>query len=158
MFLQQISTTNLYNNNGRLGEFQPIDKCLTTRGCNSMFNFSIFIIGRLNYKYHRLVASSDRPGELPQVEKCVVDDDEEDEEEVRQMFLCFPGRCFPFYVLKTLWWNFANCWKTWDNIRTSSRRDFRKPLQLVKLYQIIHGSWYEFYSRLCFAFVNCFYR
>lgn len=63
-----------------------------------MFNFSIFIVGRLNYKYHRLVASSDRPGELPQVEKCVVDDDEEDEEEVRQMFLCFPGRCFPFYV------------------------------------------------------------
>lgn len=52
-----------------------------------MFNFSIFIVGRLNYKYHRLVASSDRPGELPQVEKCVVDDDEEDEEEVRHVSL-----------------------------------------------------------------------
>lgn len=102
MSQQQISTTNLYNN-GKLGEFEPIVKWLTTRGCNTMFNFSILIIGRLNYKYHRLVASSDRPGELPQVEKCVVDDDEEDEEEVRQMFLCFPGRCFPFYVLKTLW-------------------------------------------------------
>ena len=54
-----------------------------------MFNFSIFIIGRLNYKYHRLVASSDRPGELPQVEKCVVDDDEEDEEEVTHVSLFF---------------------------------------------------------------------
>ena len=51
-----------------------------------MLNISILIIGRLNYKYHRLVASSDRPGELPQVEKCVVDDDEEDEEEVRELF------------------------------------------------------------------------
>ncbi|XP_078343658.1 endosome/lysosome-associated apoptosis and autophagy regulator family member 2-like isoform X2 [Oculina patagonica] len=38
---------------------------------------------KLTYKYHRLVTSSDRPGELPQVEKCGVgDDDEEDEEEV----------------------------------------------------------------------------
>ena len=53
-----------------------------------MLNISILIIGRLNYKYHRLVASSDRPGELPQVEKCVVDDDEEDEEEVKRAFLC----------------------------------------------------------------------
>ena len=47
-------------------------------------NISILIIVRLTYKYHRLVASGDRPGELPQVEKCVVDDDEEDEEEVRE--------------------------------------------------------------------------
>lgn len=40
---------------------------------------------KLTYKYHRLVHnSSDKPGELPQVERCVVDDDEdeEDEEEV----------------------------------------------------------------------------
>jgi len=41
------------------------------------------LIVRLTYKYHRLVTSSDRPGELPQVEKCVVDDDEEDDEEVK---------------------------------------------------------------------------
>lgn len=53
-------------------------------GMQLLCDLSIFTIGRLNYKYHRLVASSDRPGELPQVEKCVVDDDEEDEEEVTQ--------------------------------------------------------------------------
>ena len=55
-----------------------------------MFTFSALIVDRLTYKYHRLVASSDRPGELPQVEKCVVDDDEEDEEEVR-LFVFLPG-------------------------------------------------------------------
>lgn len=49
-----------------------------------MCNLYMLTTDRLNYKYHRLVASSDRPGELPQVEKCVVDDDEEDEEEVTQ--------------------------------------------------------------------------
>ena len=38
---------------------------------------------RLTYKYHRLVQnSSDKPGELPQVERCAVDEDEEDEDEV----------------------------------------------------------------------------
>ena len=60
----------------------------------------MLILGRLTYKYHRLVASSDRPGELPQVEKCVVDDDEEDEEEVRQLFAC------PSRDLRTLQLNF----------------------------------------------------
>jgi len=66
----------------------PKIRRLTTIGCNSMLSISILIIGRLNYKYHRLVASSDRPGELPQVEKCVVDDDEEDDdEEVRDVSL-----------------------------------------------------------------------
>ena len=40
---------------------------------------------RLTYKYSRLIQQSDdgRPGELPQAERCVVDDDEEDEEEVK---------------------------------------------------------------------------
>ncbi|XP_027044003.1 UPF0577 protein KIAA1324-like homolog isoform X2 [Pocillopora damicornis] len=38
---------------------------------------------KLTYKYHRLVnKSGDNSGELPGVERCVVDDDEEDEEEV----------------------------------------------------------------------------
>ena len=42
-----------------------------------------FLCGRLTYKYHRLVnKSGDNSGELPGVERCVVDDDEEDEEEV----------------------------------------------------------------------------
>ena len=48
---------------------------------------SVFLIllylYRLTYKYHRLVQnSSDKPGELPAVERCVVDEDEEDDEEV----------------------------------------------------------------------------
>lgn len=39
---------------------------------------------KLTYKYHRLVQNnSDKPGELPAVERCVVDEDEEDEEEVQ---------------------------------------------------------------------------
>ncbi|XP_068712559.1 endosome/lysosome-associated apoptosis and autophagy regulator family member 2-like isoform X1 [Montipora foliosa] len=39
---------------------------------------------KLTYKYHRLVQnSSDKPGELPAVERCVVDEDEEDDEEVQ---------------------------------------------------------------------------
>ena len=79
-------------------------------------NISILIIARLTYKYHRLVASSDRPGELPQVEKCVVDDDEEDEEEVREVFL--------FSIL----WppNSADHWKILDNFELPRRGDFRK--------------------------------
>ena len=45
--------------------------------------FRGFNLGRLTYKYHRLInKSGDHPGELPQAERCVVDDDEEDEEEV----------------------------------------------------------------------------
>ena len=56
------------------------------------------------------MASSDRPGELPQVEKCVVDDDEEDEEEVREVSL-----------FSILWpQNFAGYWKILDNFRTST--------------------------------------
>ena len=54
---------------------------------NVAFQISILIIiynlHRLTYKYHRLVQNnSDKPGELPAVERCVVDEDEEDEEEV----------------------------------------------------------------------------
>ncbi|CAH3117900.1 unnamed protein product [Porites lobata] len=38
---------------------------------------------KLTYKYHRLVHNSgDKPGELPRVERCVVEDGEEDDEEV----------------------------------------------------------------------------
>lgn len=37
----------------------------------------------MTYKYHRLVHNSgDKPGELPQVERCVVEEGEEDDEEV----------------------------------------------------------------------------
>ena len=43
----------------------------------------VYNLHRLTYKYHRLVQNnSDKPGELPAVERCVVDEDEEDEEEV----------------------------------------------------------------------------
>ena len=54
---------------------------------NVVFQISVLIIiynlHRLTYKYHRLVQNnSDKPGELPAVERCVVDEDEEDEEEV----------------------------------------------------------------------------
>ena len=54
---------------------------------NVAFQISVLIIiynlHRLTYKYHRLVQNnSDKPGELPAVERCVVDEDEEDEEEV----------------------------------------------------------------------------
>ena len=132
-------------------------------------NISILIIVRLTYKYHRLVASSDRPGELPQVEKCVVDDDEEDEEEVREVAL--------FSIL----WprNSADYWKILDDFRTSSpwrfSEIFRSFLvfvgnlrktsknvwqstkvfgwfsawQLVTLYDVTPRSWWEFYLGLC---------
>ena len=54
---------------------------------NNAFQMPVLIIiynlHRLTYKYHRLVQNnSDKPGELPAVERCVVDEDEEDEEEV----------------------------------------------------------------------------
>ena len=40
----------------------------------------------MTYKYHRLVHNSgDKPGELPQVERCVVEDGEEDDEEVNMV-------------------------------------------------------------------------
>lgn len=147
-----------------------------------MFNISILIIGRLNYKYHRLVASSDRPGELPQVEKCVVDDDEEDEEEVRDVSL------LSILWLRNLLVEFADYWEILDSFRTSSPswlseifESFRvfvgnlrktsgnvwwntkvfgwsSALHLVKLYDIISRSWYEFYPRLCFFHGNWVYR
>ena len=40
----------------------------------------------MTYKYHRLVHNSgDKLGELPQVERCVVEDGEEDDEEVNMV-------------------------------------------------------------------------
>lgn len=52
--------------------------------------FRGFNLGRLTYKYHRLInKSGDHPGELPQAERCVVDDDEEDEEEVTNCLVSF---------------------------------------------------------------------
>ena len=66
---------------------------------NVVFQISVLIIiynlHRLTYKYHRLVQNnSDKPGELPAVERCVVDEDEEDEEEVMlfMAILLVPGQ------------------------------------------------------------------
>ena len=69
-----------------------------------------FLCGRLTYKYHRLVnKSGDNSGELPGVERCVVDDDEEDEEEV--ICLCRPQRLTFFFVCLLFLCKSANCSK-----------------------------------------------
>ena len=72
------------------------------------------------------MASSDRPGELPQVEKCVVDDDEEDEEEVRQMFPCFLDSFFHLVTSKLFGGNSLIIERSWIIFELLPRLDFRK--------------------------------